>query len=159
MKKNQESKQIAVSDNSYKFNPLSHGFESIKNYPELGFNWCNTSESLFVKIVCYDDFGDLVYWYKIVRTDIGLPSDERIEISCGSYDFRKPCEYGKQSNAKIEYLGLISNDEFAESLLKHLLGTTTNDSLKNCSIRRYSDNIGVKMRSEFPQHYNYMVNS
>jgi len=145
-----------ITDNphlhKYVFDPLKHGFEPISNYPELGFNY-PMIDGYFVKVVCYDNFGDLLYWYKVISTLIGFDSDDRVSVSSGVYDFRKPNEYGKQGNPTIEYLGLISNDEFAETLLKHLLGTTNNDSLKTYSITRYSENVGIKMRSDFPQHY------
>lgn len=147
-----QSCQTDVSGSAYVFEPLKHGFEPITNYPELGFNY-PMIDGYFVKIVCYADYGGLVYWYKVISTIIGLKPDDRIEIKSGSYDFRKPSEYGKQNNPSAEYLGLISNDEFAENLLKHLLGTTRNESLKTDSIARYNENLGVKMRSEFPQHY------
>ncbi len=141
-----------VSGSTYCFDPLKYGFEPITKFPELGFNF-PMIEGYYVKVVCYSNYGDLVYWYKVISTLVGLKPDDRIEIMCGSYDFRKPCEYGKQNTPRTEYLGLISNDEFAESLLKHLLGTTRNDSLKTDSIERYSENVNAKMRSEFPQHY------
>ena len=137
---------------SYVFNPLKHGFEPITNYPELGFNY-PMIDGYFVKVVCYENYGGLVYWYKVISTRIGIKSDDRIRIQSGVYDFRKPSEYGKQSNPTTEYFGLVSNDEFAESLLKHLLGTTRNDSLNTYSITRYNENVGIKMRKEFPQHY------
>ena len=147
-----ESCLASVSGSAYVFDPLKHGFEPISNYPELGFNY-PMIDGYFVKVVCYDNFGDLVYWYKIIYTLIGFDGDDRISISSGDYDFRKPNEYGKQSNPSIEYLGLISNDAFAENLLKHLLGTTKNESLNTYSVTRYNENVGVKMRSEFPLHY------
>jgi hypothetical protein len=144
--------QHNVSGSAYVFDPLKHGFEPISNYPELGFNY-PMIDGYFVKVVCYSDYGGLVYWYKVLSTLIGMKPDDRIEIKSGSYDFRKPSEYGKQTNPTTEYLGLVSNDEFAENLLKHLLGTTRNDSLNTDSITRYNENVGVKMRVEFPQHY------
>lgn len=141
-----------IDDNSYVFDPLEHGFEPITKYPELEFNY-PMIDGYFVKIVSYSNYGDLVYWYKVISTLTGCKPDDRIEIKSGSYDFRKPSEYGKQSNPRTEYLGLISNDSFAESLLKHLLGTTRNESLNTDSITRYNENLGIKMRDEFPQHY------
>lgn len=136
----------------YVFSPLKHGFEPITNYPELGFCY-PMIDGYYIKIVCYSDYGGLVYWYNVLSTLIGLKPDDRIEIKSGVYDFRKPSEYGMQANPRTTYLGLVSNDEFAENLLKHLLGTTRNESLNTCSITRYNENVGVKMRSEFPQHY------
>lgn len=137
--------------NVYTFDPLKHGFEPITKFPELGFNF-PLIDGYFVKVVCYSNYGDLVYWYKVISTHIGLKPDDRIAIIHCSYDFRIPYEY-KQNTPRTEYLGLISNDKFAESLLKHLLGTTRNDSLNTHSNTRYNENIGVKMRGEFPQHY------
>lgn len=132
----------------YSFNPLKHGFEPITNYPELGFNF-PMIEGYYVKIVCYSNYGDLVYWYKTISEHVGLKPDDRIVIKYGIYDFR----IETQTTPHTEYLGLVSNDEFAESLLKHLLGTTKNESLADVSVERYNQNIGELMRSEFPQHY------
>jgi len=153
--KNTETKQYtipSVSGSAYAFNPIKHGFKPIINFPELGFNF-PMIDGYYIKVVAYDNFGDLVYWYKVISTLIGFGNDDRIKISSGVYDFRKPSEYGKQDNPTTEYLGLISNDEFAENLLKHLLGTTTNESLNNCSIERYNENLDIKMKAEFPKHY------
>ena len=142
-----------TSDSRYCFDPLKHGFEPITNYPELGFNYPMVS-GYFVKVICYGNHGDLVYWYLVLSIlNPYLHDDYRVEIRSGSYDFRKPSEYGKQDNPTIAYIGLISNDDFAENLLKHLLGTSSNASLKNDSVTRYNENVGLKMRSEFPQHY------
>jgi len=152
MNNTEHNSQITTDSSSYTFDPLKHGFEPITNYPELAFNY-PMIDGYYVKVVCYSDSGELVYWYKVLSTLIGFKSDDKIEISCGLYNFRKPSEYGKQDNPRTEYLGLVSNDEFAESLLKHLLGTARNESLKTDSISRYNENLGVKMRSEFPQHY------
>lgn len=137
---------------SYVFDPLKHGFEPITKFPELAFNY-PMIDGYYVKIVAYSNYGDLVYWYKVLSTHVGLDSDDRLEIRYGVYDFRKPSEYDKQDKPRTQYLGLISNDEFGENLLKHLLGTTRNDSLSDVSIKRYNENLGVKMREEFPQHY------
>ena len=149
---NQPSCLGAVSGSAYVFDPLKHGFEPITNFPELGFNYPMIN-GYYVKVVCYANYGGLVYWYKVLSTLIGMKHDDRIEIESGSYDFRKTSEYGKQNNPKTQYLGLVSNDEFAENLLKHLLGTTKNESLNTDSTTRYNENVGVKMRNEFPQHY------
>jgi hypothetical protein len=140
--------------NVYSFDPLKHGFEPITYYPELGFNF-SLNDKYFVKVVCYDYYDELVYWYKVICTSpFSLFSDDRIEIRSGSYNFRRPFGYWKQSNPRKEYLGLITSDEYAESLLKHLLGTTKNESLNTDSIIRYNENLGIKMRSEYPQYYN-----
>jgi len=142
-----------MSKKTYCFDPLKHGFEPITKYPELSFNF-PMIEGYYVKIVCYSYCGNLIYWYKIISTRVGLLSDDRVEILSGSYNFGSPCEYEKQTTPRTVYLGLISNDKFAETLLKHLLGTTDNNSLENDSIQRYNQNIGETMRLEFPQHYN-----
>lgn len=147
----------AVASDNYVFEPTKHGFEPIQNFPELSFNY-PMIKGYYIKIVAYSDYGDLVYWYKAISTLIGLKPDDRIQIYSGSHDFRKPSEYGKQNNSSVIYTGLISNDEFAESLLKHLLGTTRNESLGNDSIIRYNENLGIKMRGEFPHHYHQGLN-
>ena len=136
----------------YKFDPLKHGFEPITNYPELGFNY-PMIDKYFVKIICYSEHEILSYWYLVLTNGIGLFPDDRIEIKKGVYTFRNPSEYGKQNNPSTVYSGLISNDKFAENLLKHLLGTTRNDSLRTDSIVRYNENVGIKMRKEYPNYY------
>ena len=153
--KKTETKQCTipiVSCSAYTFNPLNHGFEPISNFPEMKFNF-PLIDGYYIKVVCYSNHGGLVYWYKVISTLIGFEGDDRIEVKSGLYDFRKPSEYGKQSNPKTEYLGLVSSDEFAEQLLKHLLGTTDNKSLNDCAIERYNENQNIIMKTEFPQHY------
>lgn len=66
-----------VSGSDYCFDPIKHGFEPIVNYAELGFNY-PMIEGYFVKVVCYDNFGDLIYWYKVISTLIGFDDDDRI---------------------------------------------------------------------------------
>lgn len=139
--------------NKYSFNPEKFGFEPITNFPELSFNY-PMIDGYFVKIIEYDNFGDLVYWYKVISTLVGFgDNDDRIKITSSSYDFRKPSEFDKQSTPKTEFIGLISNDEFAESLLKHLMGTTKNSSLESDSIIRYERDLNTQMRKDYPQHY------
>lgn len=148
--------ETAEPKTPYVFDPLKHGFEPMHNYPELSFNFTKP-DGYFVKVVCYHyskkHLSDLIYWYKVVSTHVGLKPDDRIEIFGGAYSFLKPSVYGVQSTPTREYMGLITNDEFAESLIKHLLGTTRNDSLQTDSIQRYNDNVGEKMRADYPQHY------
>ena len=141
-----------VSGSAYHFNPLKHGFEPITNYPELEFNF-PMIEGYYVKIVCYSTHKELVYWYKVISNHVRLKPDDRVEIISGSYNFSKPCEFGKQNTPRVEYLGLVTNDEFAKNLIKHLLGTTSNESIYTDSVSRYNENLGQKMRREFPQHY------
>lgn len=115
-----ENKNKVKDDNVYRFDPIKHGFEPITYYPELGFKF-PINENHFVKVVCYDNYGGLVYWYKVICTrPFNFFPDDRIEITRGIYDFRRPSEYGKQSKPRKEYLGLITNDEYAESLLYKL---------------------------------------
>jgi hypothetical protein len=134
------------------FDPLKHGFEPITNFPELEYNF-PMIDGYYVKVVTYADYGDLVYWYLIISEHIGLDPDDRIEISSGSYDFRRPSEYGKQNKCTTEYLGLITSDKFGELLLKHLLGTTRNESVSKEGFERYYEKVGPKMRKEYPLHY------
>jgi hypothetical protein len=136
----------------FKFDPTKHGFEPITKFPELRFNFTLT-DNVFVKIITYDNFGDLVYWYKVITKLSGLTDDDRFNIYSGSYDFRQPSVYGIQCPPSLTYQGLITNDQFAESLIKHLCGTTKNNSINNDSIVRYNENLGPKMRLEYPSHY------
>ncbi len=139
---------------AYIFDPLKHGFEPLSKFPELGFYFPNISSGVwFIKITTYANYGDLVYWYSalsIAKRNIG---DDRIEIISGSLDFRKPLDYDKQNKSRVEYLGLITSDEYAKLLFPHLFGTIKNSSVENEGLERYNDNTGKRMREEFPQHY------
>jgi hypothetical protein len=133
----------------YKFNPLKHGYDSITNYPELEYMFPMTAGVWFIKIIAYDDWDGLVYWYSALSLSVGLAPDDRITILSSSHDTRKPAEYEKQNKTHTDYTGLISSDEFAKSLLTHIFGTTQNESVEKEGITRYEENLGEKMRKEF----------
>lgn len=136
-----------MNDEIYCFDPLKHGFEPIQNYPELEFAY-PIIDGYFVKIVCYDNYGGLVYWYKVISTLVGLKPDDRVEITYGVYDFRKS-KYERQSNPKVEYLGLISSDQFAEFLMKNYW--------RSAEKRDYNINLGnlnnKPYANRFQNHY------
>jgi hypothetical protein len=135
----------------YKLNPLEHGFESIKKYPELSIKYPIDSDSYFVKVVCYDNAKELAYWYIILNQPTW---DDRIFLSEGSYDFNKDPDYESQNKDRIVYGGLVSNDDFFKNLLTHLMGTTVTDSVYKEGMSRYDSNIGEQMRFEFKKEYN-----
>lgn len=124
----------------YSFDPLKYGFEPISNYPELQQFY---GETTLIRITIYDNFNGLVYWYTTCRL---LGHDDRVEILSGAYDTRK----GQRNDCgRTVYLGLISSEEFAEDLLKHLLAASNNDSVKVEGIERFNQRLGAKMRQEF----------
>jgi hypothetical protein len=133
----------------YKFNPLKHGYEPISTHPELSYRFPLMDDVWFIKIIAYDDLSGLVYWYSALSVSVGLPPDDRVHIVSGTHDFRRPAKYEKQSKIHTNYTGLISSDEFAKELLKHLFGTTKNESVEKEGIERYSTNIGKEMRLKF----------
>jgi len=137
----------------YKFNPLNYGYEKANNFPELSYTIPVEHEDWYVKIIVYDEYGDLVYWYSAIQLNFGLGSDDRVRIFSGSHDFRKPNDYEKQNKLHNNYSGLISSNKFAKDLLSHILGTTQNDSVKTDGIERLNQNIGETMRKEFSIHY------
>lgn len=143
-----------MESNTFKLDLLKHDFEPITNYPELEFNF-PMIEGWYIKVVVYSasDSGELTYWYKALSTHVGLDGDDRIKIISGSLDFRNPLTYDAQSKYRTEYMGLVSSNEFFESLMKHLLGTTDNSSVENYGTERYNERLGEKMRKEFPQYY------
>lgn len=138
---------------SYKFDPTKHGYEPITKFPELEYAF-PIIEGYYVKVVTYSYYSGLVYWYSIISSHIGRQPDDRFKIFEGTHDFRKPNTYEKQGSSPTVYVGLISNDEFAESLIKHIIGTTRNDSVDSISSDRYSERLGEKMRAEYKEYYN-----
>jgi len=141
---------------NYKFNPLDHGYESVEEYPELDF-LSPRGGGCFIKIVAGGDEcgGRLVYWFSIITlNNSGSPmDDDRVKISSSSFDWGEPASYDSQSNLTTDYYGLITSDSFAKGLLGHVFSALYNKSYKDTGVVRYKENIGLKMRKNFPQHY------
>jgi hypothetical protein len=135
---------------NYKFDPTKFGYEPITNFPELSFNYL-IDERYYVKIIAYSNYGDLVYWYSLIGFNRQF-QDDRVKIVSGTYDFRRPCEYGKQTTPHTDYFGIITNDEFASELLAHLNSPLRNEGICD-GIKRMNENLGIKMREEFSKHY------
>lgn len=131
----------------YKFNPEQFGFEPIDKFPELSYQYPLGTGKWFIKISEYSDYGGLVYWYHVIF--ITANRDARIKILSGSHDSRKPSKYDCQNASRINYHGLISTHKFAVQLLKHILGTTRNESVEKEGKTRLFDNKGKQMREEF----------
>lgn len=132
----------------YKFNPLEFGFEPISKFPELSYNYDISSDNCFIKIVTYAMHGGkYVYWYKVAIIE---RIDDRVQIYGGMHDYRKSNTYvdqGKSGN-RVVYSGLVSTKKFAIDLLKHLLGTTSNDSVEKYGYHRLISCLGEDMRNE-----------
>lgn len=122
---------------SYSFNPQEYGFEPIGRFPELQHLFGKTT---YVRITCVggDEFqpaGRTVYWYHACY-NIGMGNDERWKIMSGAWDSNSPRDVpghlssDGHSIIHTDYAGLISTHEFAVILLKHILGTTRNDSVE-----------------------------
>jgi hypothetical protein len=137
----------------YKFNPLNHGFESLSNFPELCSYFPIMYNNWFIKIIDYveDCNNDLTYWYVAISLPIGFDGDDRVKILSNIFVFNHDDKH--QNKADIGYYGLISSDEYAKQLLIHLFGTIKNESIIRLGVDRYSDNLGVKMRTEFLEYY------
>jgi hypothetical protein len=125
---------------SYKFNPEDFGFEHVSNFPELGDWFGNTT---FIKVIAIGskDMGRAVYWYKYCLGSVGMHDDERWKIGSHSFDENKPKDY---QGMRDVYCGLISTEEFANSLLCHLMGTTKNDSVLTHGKERLEQNINAE---------------
>ena len=118
----------------YKFNPEKFGFESAEKFPEIKENLAKNS---FVKVTAIGDkkvMGRSVYWYHVCHSAF----DDRWNISSDAYDSSCPNEIPK---LRTDYSGLISNDDFAEMLLKHLLGTGMQASVEEEGAERLKENI------------------
>ena len=133
----------------YKFNPEQYGFEPVDKFPELSYQYPMNTGLWFIKISEYSDYGGLVYWYHAIFTGVGINPDDRIKIMNCSHDSRKPLDHEEQNSPSTEFCGLISTHKFAVQLLKHLLGTTKNESVKNEGKERLFSCKGKLMRSEF----------
>lgn len=127
--------------------PTKHGFEPISNYPELNYAF-HINENTFIKIICYANYGGIVYWYLALSRNTGLGGDDRVSIVCNTHDFRKPSTYEAQCRNGLRniYHGLISSDKFAKELFTHLLGTTDVYSVKKEGIERYNERLGNILR-------------
>lgn len=117
----------------YKFNPEDYGFEHADNFPELKeFLGTNT----YVKVTEISDQENVTFWYKTCRETNPSLDDDRWTIRSSSYQ-----ENSDNRCANDIYNGLISTKEFADMLLKNLLGTTKNDSVDTFGIERRDRNI------------------
>lgn len=113
----------------FKFNPLDYGFQKMVK-PLIDY-WGPKS---YVKIT---NRNGKAFWYtccfKVVKSD---DSDERWEIHHGLYDPSRSDSFGSPSRI---YMGCITSDEFAKSLLIHVLGTTTNEGTLKYGPRRLAN--------------------
>jgi hypothetical protein len=134
---------------AFAFDPIKFGFEPISLFPELEFNFPIVS-NYWVKIIVYSNSEDLVYWYLVINE---REIDDQFKIFEGSYDFKKPSQWGIQSSPDCVYWGLISSERYAKDLITHLLGTSLNKSVLTTAVKRFSDHLGPEMRIEFPQYY------
>ena len=125
---------------NYQFNPEDFGFEHISNFPELGHLFGNTT---FIKVIAIGskDMGRAVYWYKYCSSSVGMHDDEKWKIGSAYFDEKERDNYRR---LKDIYLGLISTEEFAKSLLCHLMGTTKNDSVLTHGKERLEQNINAE---------------
>ena len=114
---------------TYRFNPENYGFVHVSKVKELDGILGSTT---YVKYIAGER--NNVMWYIAIRP-MAMRGDDRYEIYSGAFDFRRP-EDGDNIRVRTVYLGLISNEAFAEDLLRHLLGTTTNDSVNTIGQER-----------------------
>ncbi len=129
---------------SYKFNPLSYGFEPIENFSELAeARWYGANTFIKVLENGGGTFGRKVYWYVACTLNSINGDDDRINFYNHSYDANdSPTKnFDLGSSPRIVYDSLIGSDEFAIELLKNLFGTTKNDSVQTYGKQRLERNI------------------
>jgi hypothetical protein len=107
----------------YVLNPEDYNFNSSALYPELDNFF---GPNAFVKTIASDEKRGH-YWYKAIKINDSL-GEIRYEIYGGV--FTKGIIITEIKWPKTEYFGLITNQTFAEDLLKHLMGTLRADSVE-----------------------------
>lgn len=113
----------------YKLEPELYHFHPSTEYPELSDHF---GSDTYIKVIEMHDKGtNVACWYLAISSNDQF---NRYEISSGLYLQGKPLH--ERDWPKREYFGLISNKEFAEELLAHIFGTTTNESVKNEGVAR-----------------------
>lgn len=121
---------------SYKFNPLEHGYAPMNTHPELEYAFPTNNSDWFIKVVAGNR--DETYWYSALCLNIGLGDDDRVKIFSSLHTMNKNND---RNIIHTKYMGLISSDAFAKELLKHLFGTTRNDSVETIGLKRYEGKI------------------
>jgi hypothetical protein len=119
---------------SYKFNPLKFGYVSLEEFPILHYRYGSDFSTQFIKIVEYNNrSGILVFWYSHIQF---LGHDDRVCISGSSIDVSNISD---RYTSHQEYLGTITSDNYANELLKHLLGTGRNANVETHGLNRLLD--------------------
>jgi hypothetical protein len=109
----------------YEFDPTKFGFLPPKKMPkdlkEVEAKYA------FVKVICISGKNDGTFWYTSCHKI--ADGDDRWRFSSGLFDVSRADQYDGGHTRHSIYSGLISSDEYAKELLKHLLGTTRNESV------------------------------
>ncbi len=118
-----------MSELSYVFNPLDFGFEPLSAFPELDEF---LSRNAYVKVT---EIGKGCYWYISCSQKI-MRGDDRWLFTSNAFSQDMNYEFPHQI-----YLGTISNEKYAETLLCHLLGTMKNSDVEIEGQKRLRRNI------------------
>lgn len=134
----------------FKFNPVKYGYWPISKFKVLNYMFPIIDDIWFIKINAYEDFGGgLIFWYSAIGMNGAIIDDDRVKIYVGGHTTTKPSTFECQGESRIVYNGLITSDEYAKTLLSHLLGTTKNKSVEKEGAQRLNDNMNLKMWEEF----------
>jgi len=107
----------------YKFNPSDYNFVEVdSNLQEY-----TGSNTLLVKIATHGN----IYWFLACKPN--QYGEDRHHFISGMYD----CDRNTYSGHDV-YIGCITSRDFAEQLLVHLLGTTTNEGTMKYGLDRFN---------------------
>lgn len=139
-----------MTNSEYTFNPLDYGFATMPE-AHAGEYW---GPSCFIKITHRSEDA---FWYtvcyKVVKGD---DRDHRWTFRHGLFDPRKVERSGGSpwDSPSTTYKGCITSDDFAKSLLTHILGTTTNKGTLKYGPNRL---IGIPDNGGEPHNLNEIV--
>jgi hypothetical protein len=105
----------------YEFDPTKYGFLPPDRIPAPLKEYLGKGS--FVKVIAVSPDGS--FWYTSAWKYGG--SDDRWVFTGGLYDTKRAEAYNEGHTSHRDYSGCITSKEFAEQLLIHILGTTTNE--------------------------------
>jgi hypothetical protein len=125
----------------YVFDPTQYGFLPAKKLPEAAKK--HLHKKCFFKVIATDADS---FWYSACH--LIAPGDERWAFDSGVYT-----KHNGSHTRMVDYCGCITSPEFAESLLIHLFGTTTNEgTLKYGKERLEAKSLPIPRRREPKPH-------
>ena len=123
----------------YVFDPESYGYRPPNRMPQSLKDFINKRS--YVKIIAAIPGA---FWYSSICQPYG---DDRWEIMSGVFSRNSRNE--PQHSSHTKYCGCITTASFAETLLLHLLGTTTDEgTLKHAPDRVYGNSLRIKRKKK-----------